>query len=142
MRHATLLILPAALMLAACQPQAPDEAATPPAAPAEATTADTRAADPAAAAPADPAQATSASATLSPTEGNEVAGRLENSALQNVGGALGASWIGEAGFLGLAVGSYSSLYGIPGGGHTHAGDRPISTTWPPQPMRPSEPGVR
>src|SRR5690606_11573017 len=44
--------------------------------------------------------------------------------LQSAGGALGASWIGEAGFLGLAVGSYSSLYGIPGGGHTHAGDDP------------------
>lgn len=77
MRHALLLILPAALALAACQPQGSDDAAAPPPAPAASTATDTPAADPAATMPADQAPGTSASATLAATEGNQVAGHLE-----------------------------------------------------------------
>jgi len=79
MRHPRLLLLPAALMLAACQPQAPAE--DPAAAPAPdtgAATATPAETDPGAmpegmtAAPA----AISATARLQATEGNEVAGTL------------------------------------------------------------------
>lgn len=48
-------------------------------------------------------------------------GVLANSAVRTRGGALGGSWIGESAFFGMAVSSYASLYGIPGGGHAHAG---------------------
>src|SRR5690606_25956859 len=106
MRQALLLILPAALMLAACQPQAPDEAATPPAAPAADTTATAPAADPAADpaanAPSDPAAATAARATLAPTEGNEVAGTLEfasvDGGIRITGQVTGLPAGGEHGF--------------------------------------------
>src|SRR5690606_15212655 len=79
MRHARMLLLPAALMLAACQPQAPVEApAATPAPDASAATAPPVEADPGAmpegmaAAPG----AVSATARLQATEGNEVAGTL------------------------------------------------------------------
>ena len=46
-------------------------------------------------------------------------GRLENSAVSSEGGAVGLSWIGDAGFVGMAVSRYASLYGIPGLEHGH-----------------------
>ena len=46
-------------------------------------------------------------------------GIVENSSLRNHGGAIGASWIGESGFVGMAVSSYRSNYGIPGHAHEH-----------------------
>ncbi len=41
-------------------------------------------------------------------------GRLPNSASASRGGAMGVSWIGDQGFLGVALSRYESLYGIPG----------------------------
>lgn len=141
MRHATLLILPAALMLAACQPQTTDEAATPSAAPAEAPATQAPPADPATAAPAAQAQATSASATLSPTEGNEVAGRLQFAAVDGgiriTGEVTGLPGGGEHGFHvhehgdcsapdATSAGSHfnpaDSAHGRVGEGEHHAGD--------------------
>jgi iron complex outermembrane receptor protein len=46
-------------------------------------------------------------------------GRLPNSSLETEGGAFGASWIGERGFLGAAVSTYRTEYGIPGHAHEH-----------------------
>lgn len=50
---------------------------------------------------------------------DEPEGIVENSSLRNHGGAIGASWIGESGFVGMAVSSYRSNYGIPGHAHEH-----------------------
>ena len=44
-------------------------------------------------------------------------GLLPNSAVDTRGGAAGASYIGERGFLGLALSRYESLYGVPGHAH-------------------------
>lgn len=44
--------------------------------------------------------------------------KMENSATDTEAGAAGFSWIGDDGFLGLAVRQHDSLYGIPGG-HAH-----------------------
>lgn len=52
-------------------------------------------------------------------EEEEAFGVLANSAVRTRGGAVGGSWIGESAFFGVAVSSYASLYGIPGGGHVH-----------------------
>ena len=53
----------------------------------------------------------------------EVFGVLENSFLDNEGGALGASWVGESWTVGLSYSAYDSDYGIPGGhGHGHGHD--------------------
>src|SRR5690606_7032256 len=68
MRHVPLLLLPAALLLAACQPQAPSGDAAGPGPDPTPAMADTPEPAPAAA---------SASAALAPTEGNAVAGNLE-----------------------------------------------------------------
>ncbi|MBT8041088.1 MAG: TonB-dependent receptor [Xanthomonadales bacterium] len=46
-------------------------------------------------------------------------GLLENSFLDNQGGSLGASWIGERWRLGLSWSGYESDYGIPGAHHHH-----------------------
>lgn len=48
-------------------------------------------------------------------------GTLPNSALTTSGGALGASWLGERGWFGAALGTYRSNYGIPPGAHAHDG---------------------
>lgn len=53
---------------------------------------------------------------------DEEGGTLENSALRTRGGAVGASWIGDSGFIGLAVSDFRSDYGIPGHGHEHEHD--------------------
>lgn len=49
----------------------------------------------------------------------EVLGVLENSFLDNEGGAVGASWFGERWRVGLSWTAYDSDYGIPGA-HAHA----------------------
>ena len=49
-------------------------------------------------------------------------GRLENSAMRTRAGGVGATWLGESGFLGASLGTYRSNYGIPNGAHVHAGD--------------------
>lgn len=50
-------------------------------------------------------------------EGEE--GILENSALRTRGGAIGASLIGDSGFLGVAISGFHSNYGLPGHAHEH-----------------------
>jgi len=49
-------------------------------------------------------------------------GHLENSAMRTRAGGVGATWLGESGFLGASLGTYRSNYGIPNGAHVHAGD--------------------
>lgn len=44
-------------------------------------------------------------------------GLLPNSAVDSRGGAAGASYIGERGFIGLALSRFESLYGVPGHAH-------------------------
>ena len=60
---------------------------------------------------------------LRAAEGGEACeedGTLPGSELETWGGALGGSWIGERGFVGIAVSRYDSDYGLPGGhGHEH-----------------------
>ena len=46
-------------------------------------------------------------------------GVLENSFLDNQGGSLGASWIGESWRAGVSWAAYDSDYGIPGAHHHH-----------------------
>jgi len=53
-------------------------------------------------------------------EHEEVQGVLENSAVDNTSGALGASLVGRRGFLGIALSGLDSLYGVPG--HAHHGE--------------------
>ena len=50
-------------------------------------------------------------------EEEPITGVLENSFLDNEGGALGASWIGERWRAGLSWTAYDSDYGIPGAHH-------------------------
>ncbi|MGI9295139.1 MAG: TonB-dependent receptor, partial [Pseudomonadales bacterium] len=52
-------------------------------------------------------------------EGEEVRGTLPGSFLETYGGAIGASYIGDNGFFGLAVSRYESNYGLPGHAHDH-----------------------
>ena len=44
-------------------------------------------------------------------------GLLPNSAVDTRGGAAGASYIGERGFIGLALSRFESVYGVPGHAH-------------------------
>ena len=53
-------------------------------------------------------------------EEEQVAGRLNNSSLRTGAGALGATWLGEQGFFGLAINTYRTDYGIPDGAHVHS----------------------
>ena len=55
-------------------------------------------------------------AETDPHEGEE-AGVLPNSALRTDSAALGASWVGERGFLGGAWSMYATRYGVPGHAH-------------------------
>jgi iron complex outermembrane receptor protein len=63
------------------------------------------------------------SAALRAEEGEEgeeheqVQGVLENSAMDNTSGALGASLVDSRGFLGIALSGLDSLYGVPGHAH-------------------------
>lgn len=52
-------------------------------------------------------------------EEEEITGILENSFLDNEGGAVGGAWIGERWRLGLSYTGYDSDYGIPGA-HSHS----------------------
>ncbi len=49
----------------------------------------------------------------------EAFGELPNSSVESSGGALGFSWIGERGYLGLATSGFDTLYGVPPGVHSH-----------------------
>ncbi|MGV8940901.1 MAG: TonB-dependent receptor domain-containing protein [Lysobacter sp.] len=53
----------------------------------------------------------------------ETAGTLANSAVRTDSGALGVSWIGDRGFLGVGYSLFNSRYGVPGHSHT-AADEP------------------
>src|SRR5690606_40029109 len=124
MRHARLLLLPAALMLAACQPQAPveDPAATP-TPDATAATAPPVEADPGAmpegmaAAPG----AVSATARLQATEGNQVAGTLSfapvDGGIRVTGEVTGLPGGSEHGFHVHENGDCSAPDGSSAGGH-------------------------
>ena len=99
MRKAQLLILPAALLLAACQPQAPEDevAATPSPAPApESPAAGMEATDTTPPGEVHNMVSTTASATLAPTEGNEVAGRLEFAIVDGGYKAFASDTVGPA----------------------------------------------
>jgi iron complex outermembrane receptor protein len=52
-------------------------------------------------------------------EDEETRGLLENSRTRVRGGAFGASYIGERGFLGGALSRYENRYGVPGHSHGH-----------------------
>ncbi|WP_372012359.1 TonB-dependent receptor [Pseudoxanthomonas sp. 10H] len=52
----------------------------------------------------------------------QTAGRLDNSSVETRAGAVGATWLGDAGYFGLAASTYRSNYGIPAGAHVHADD--------------------
>ncbi|HEY1139311.1 MAG TPA: TonB-dependent receptor [Lysobacter sp.] len=49
-------------------------------------------------------------------------GTLPNSALRTDSGALGVSWIGERGFLGVGASLFDTRYGVPAGAHEHGDD--------------------
>lgn len=50
---------------------------------------------------------------------DEVSGLVENSALKTKGGSVGVSFIGDRGYIGLAVSGFDTLYGVPGHSHEH-----------------------
>jgi len=52
-------------------------------------------------------------------EEEEVEGILENSSVETARGALGLSWIGNAGHIGFAFSGLDKDYGVPGHGHAH-----------------------
>ena len=55
----------------------------------------------------------------------EITGILENSFLDNEGGAVGGAWIGESWRVGLSWTAYDSNYGIPGAhAHEHGDEDP------------------
>jgi len=52
-------------------------------------------------------------------EEEEAYGELPSSQMEAKGGALGLSWVGERGFVGVAVAAYEAEYGLPGHSHEH-----------------------
>src|SRR3546814_13239992 len=46
-------------------------------------------------------------------------GTLANSALRTDSGALGVSWVGDRGFVGVGYSLFNSRYGVPGHEHAH-----------------------
>src|SRR5690606_30621249 len=46
-------------------------------------------------------------------------GTLANSAVRTDSGALGVSWVGDRGFLGVGASMYGTRYGVPGHEHAH-----------------------
>jgi iron complex outermembrane receptor protein len=50
---------------------------------------------------------------------DDVFGVLENSAAESESAALGASWLRDAGFLGLGINTFATVYGLPGHSHEH-----------------------
>lgn len=117
LRKTSLLLLPAALVLAACQPQSPatDAAATPPAAAPEA----------AAPAPVDAPAAPGAVVELKPTEGNTTAGQLEfavvDGGIRVTGQISGLTPGGEHGFHVHETGDCSAPDATSAGGHFNPG---------------------
>jgi iron complex outermembrane recepter protein len=51
-------------------------------------------------------------------------GVLENSATENQGGSLGASFVGGSGFLGASFSVFDTLYGVPGHAHEEGEEAP------------------
>lgn len=49
----------------------------------------------------------------------EAYGTLPNTAITSDGGSAGFSWIGDAGYVGVAWSGYNTLYGVPSGAHNH-----------------------
>lgn len=54
-------------------------------------------------------------------EFEEISGTLPNSSLRTDSGALGISWMGERGFIGIGGSLYNTRYGIPGAAHHQEG---------------------
>ena len=122
MRHARLLLLPAALLLVACQPQAPAEPdpVDAPAAPAEAPASVEDAAATGNADMMPEAVSARASATLQATEGNSVAGTLEFTSVDGgvrVTGQVTGLQGGEHGFHVHENGDCSAPDASSAGGH-------------------------
>jgi len=55
---------------------------------------------------------------------SEGSGQIENSAVETATGSLGGSYVGDAGYFGLAATTYSTNYGVPG--HEHAHEQPAA----------------
>jgi iron complex outermembrane receptor protein len=51
-------------------------------------------------------------------------GTLPNSAVRTDSGALGVTWVGSRGFLGVGASLFNTRYGIPGAAHEHADESP------------------
>ena len=52
-------------------------------------------------------------------EEEQVKGTLPNSSISTRAGAVGATWLGEKAYFGLAASTYRTNYGIPDGAHVH-----------------------
>ena len=52
-------------------------------------------------------------------EDEEAFGKVENTESETYGGAIGASLVGDNGFLGVSVNTFNSKYGVPGHAHHH-----------------------
>lgn len=52
-------------------------------------------------------------------EEEQVKGKLPNSSLSTRAGAVGATWLGEKAYFGIAASTYRTNYGIPDGAHVH-----------------------
>jgi iron complex outermembrane receptor protein len=55
-----------------------------------------------------------------------VTGTVENSYAESSGATVGASYVADRGFLGIALGGLDSEYGIPGHGHHHDDAEPLA----------------
>lgn len=49
-------------------------------------------------------------------------GTLDNSSIRTRAGGVGATWLGEGGYVGASASTYRTNYGIPNGAHVHADD--------------------
>lgn len=52
-------------------------------------------------------------------EDEQIKGLLPNSAVKTRAGAVGATWLGDRAYFGLAASTYRTNYGIPAGAHVH-----------------------
>lgn len=57
-------------------------------------------------------------------------GVMPNSFVRTDSGALGMSWVGDRGFVGVGYSLFNSRYGIPGGGHGHEEEMPVGEEEP------------